>query len=570
MSDKFVIKEFTKKDVFYNNGLVNLKLYLEDYTLEGLSCELSGEKVILKIPKGMEDKYYYDIFKGFLINNNIVFHTDNDRLYWDVDNNCFIYDKKYDIKGAQVNDKKYIYKNITAKEIGVCTEELFNIYVEFAKKNGLKNKDIENDKNKIFKKNSKYKDDKKCEIPILMTKSEAIENYINYCVKGDYFKFDSKIHQFEDGGDCFRDMLDNKDNLIDKWDALIYWYGVKIKRYYNSSYFIYLNSIDLITLYEMKKHLNIKDDAIKVKDEGKGKVKNIPTNISLTEQLKFDGIENKNFYISNSAEEFQIKFFMYIASFIYHIENKSKERVRKRMEKIHKNLHKVSFVIYTEYGNLKSQLEEYTKSYKIIMFFNRLIETNYTDSTLFKYFSNLITSIIMSKGENEKVNLNIKKFCDNLLKFTDLRKLYYTVSFRILKNNKRTLGSGLYQFENLYLNEIKRGDYVMSLHSKSKLIGMEIGLFAAVLDDKDLLFKLRNIKNNKQMVTYFKDLKFTVLKKQSEAKFTKEFNNTMEEILVNMEEKTDSWEIIRDYIAIYAIDKYKAVTYAKKLEKGGK
>lgn len=574
LSDKFVIKEFTKRDVFYNNGLVNLKAYLETYSIEGLCCELNNEKLILKYPEGMDDTYYNDIFKGFIINNNIVFHTDNDRLYWDRDNNRFIYNRKYDVKGkSSGNDVKNLYKYITPTEIGKSTEEFFNEYMEFTKQDSSNNKNVVED-TKMFKKGSLFKKENQCKIPILMTKSEAIESYIEYSVKGNMLKFDSKIHQFEDGGDCFRDMIDNKNNFIDKWDALIYWYGVKMKRYYNSSYFIYLNSIDLLALYEMKEHLDINDDSITVKDEKKGKVKSIPTNVDLAKQLISDGIDNENFYISNSVKEFEIKFFMYLASNIYHIEesyeNTSTERVRKRKEKLYNNLPKISFVIYTEDGNMKSQLEEYTKGYKMMMFLNKLLETKHSDSTLFKYLSNLITSITMSKSEYEKINLNIKKFCDNVLKFADLRKVYYEVSFKILKNNKKTLGAGLYEFENLYLNEIKRGDYVMSLHSKSKKIGDEIGVFAANLDDKDLLFKLRNVKNYKQMVTYFRDLKFTVLKKQSEAKFTKEFNAIMEELLVNMEDESDSWEIIRDYIAIYAIDKYKAVVYAKKLEKGGK
>lgn len=569
LSNKFVIKEFTKRDVFYNNGLVNLKAYLETYSIEGVSCELNDGKFILKYPEGMDDKYYNDIFKGFIINNNIVFHTANDRLYWDRDNNRFIYDRKYDVKGkASGNDVKNLYKYITPTEIGKNTEEIFNEYMEFAKQYNSNNKNIIED-TKIFKKGSSYKKENQCKIPILMTKSEAVESYIEYSVKGNILKFDSKIHQFEDGGYCFRDMMDNKNNLIDKWDALIYWYGVKMKRYYNSSYFIYLNSTDLSALYEMKEHLDINDDDIMVKGS-----KNIPTNVDLIKQLISDGIKNENFYISNSEKEFQIKFFMYLASNIYHIEesyeNTSTERVRKRKEKLYNNLPKISFVTYTEDGNMKSQLEEYTKAYKMMMFLNKLLETKSSDSTLFKYLSNLITSITMSKSEYEKVNLNIKKFCDNLLKFADLRKVYYEVSFKILKNNKRTLGAGLYEFESLYLSEIKRGEYVMSLHSKSKKIGNEIGVFAANLDDKDLLFKLRNVKNYKQMVTYFRDLKFTVLKKQYEAKFTKEFNSIMEELLVNMEDKEDSWEIIRDYIAIYAIDKYKSVVYAKKLEKGGK
>lgn len=576
MNNNKVIKEFAKRDVFYNNGLVNLKIYLEDYNIEGLYCQLSNEKLILQFSQENEDEYYNKLFKEFIINNNIVFQTDNDRLYWDIDNNRFVYDRKYDIKGkSSGNDVKYSYKYITPAEIKITTEELFSKYLEFAKENNL-NEGNKNEDEKIFKKDDKFKDDNKCYIPVFMTKSEFIESYMEYSVKEDMLNFDSKIHQFEDGGFCFRDMLNNKDNFIDKWDALIYWYGVKIKRFFNSSYFIYINSIDLLALYEMKEYLDINDDPVKVKDENKGTFKSIPTNMDLSYQLKYNGIKNENFYISNTAMEFQVKFFMYLASRINHVEeiykNEDREKIRQRKEKLYNSLPKISFVVYTEDGNMKSSLEEYTKAYRIIRFFTRLINIEFLDSTMFKYLAELMTTISMSKDEKEKINLNIKKFCDNMLKFIDMRKVYYEVSYKMLKKDKGRLGAGIYDFENIYLNELGRGDYVMSLHSKSKELGEGIGLFAANLEDKDLLFKLRNVKNHKQMVAYFKDLKFTILKKKSEARFTKEFNEVMEEILLNMEESPESWEIIRDYISIYAIDKYRSTIFAKQkqLSKGGK
>ncbi|WP_055666021.1 hypothetical protein [Desnuesiella massiliensis] len=576
MNDGTILKEFKTKDVFYNNGLVNLKMYLDEYGTKEICYELENNKLILKFPKEKEEIYYNELLKGYIVNNDIVFQTDNDRLYWDKDNSCFICDRKYDIQGkSSGNDVKYSYKYITPEELGKTTEEMFNIYTEFSKRNCLKEVSIKGD-TEIFKKDFEFKKNNQCKIPIFMTKSEFVESYIQYSAKGDLLNIDSKIHQFEDGGFCFRDMLSNKDNFIDKWDALIYWYGSKMKRFYNLSYFIYLNSFDLNALYEMKKSFpnRISDEAVRIKDEKKGTVKTIPTNVEISKQLKFDGIENDNFYISGSISEFQLKFLMYMISYIYHIERmyekEGKERIRIRKEKLYNSLSKISFVTYTEDGSMKSTLDEYTKTYKISMFLKKLIETEVNESTLFKYFSDLISSITLSKNDQEKVNLNIKRFCESVLRFSDLRKVYYEVSFKILRNNKRGLGSFLYDFENIYLQETKRGEGIMNLHSKSKEIGKEIGSFSANVDDKDLLFKLRNIKNQRQMVTYFKDLKFTVLRKQNDAKFTNEFNDVMEEILVELENNPNNWEVVRDYIAIYAIDKYRSVSYAKQVQKGGK
>ncbi|WP_026889577.1 hypothetical protein [Clostridium beijerinckii] len=571
-----VIKEFITRDVFYNNGLVNLKIYLDENYISGVKYELTTNKLTLEIQNGKEDEYYNDILEGFLINNNIVFNTDNDRLYWNIENNNFVYQKKYDIQGkSSGNDVKYLYKYIMPNELGKTTEELFDMYIDFAKKSGLKESSIKTD-TEIFKKGSEFKKSNQCDIPIFMTKSEAIKSYIEYSVKGDLINFDSKIHQFEDGGFCFRDMLSNKDNYIDKWDALIYWFGVKVKRFYNLTYFIYLNSFDLLSLYEMKISFphKISDESIRIKDEKKNEIRAIYTNVNLMQQLEFDGVENRNFYISSDIKEFQVKFLMYLVSYIYHIEsmyeNIDKEKIRKRKEKLYNGLSKISYVNYTEDGNMKSTLEEYSKAYRLIIFFKKLMETGTKDSTLFKYFADLITTINMSKSSKEKINLEIKRFCENILKFADLRKVYYDVAFKSLRNNSRNLGSYLYYFEDMYLKETKREEYIMKLHSKSKKLGEEIGVFSANIDDKDLLFKLRNIKNHKQMISYFKDFKFSILRKQDDARFSAEFNEIMEEIFMELEEKPQNWEIVRDYIAIYAVDKYKSVSYAKKLNKGGK
>ncbi|WP_252226530.1 hypothetical protein [Clostridium sp. ZBS2] len=576
MKEDILVKEFYKKDVFYNNGLVNLKLYLDEVNIEEIKYELTNSKLALKIPKNQIDNYYNEIFKGFLTNNEIVFQTQNKRLYWDKYNGNFIYSEKYDIKGKSTgNDVKNLYEYITPKELEKTTEELFNIYMKFAEKYPLNESNIKED-SKLFRKGTDFKVNSKCRIPLIMTRDEAFERYMDYLIKGDKLKVDSKIHQFEDGGKCFRDMLINKDNYIDKWDALIYWCGVKVKRFYNSSYFIYVNSFDLLSLLEIKRDLfkNITDNPLKVKDKKGGNFKTIPTNVDVYEKLSNDGIQNQNFYISNSIVEFELKFFMYIESYVFNIATEYEllniDKIQKQQKKLYNSISKMNLVTYTEDGDMKSTFEEYTKSYKVIMFLKKLIETKTkNDSTLFKYFSYLITAITMSKAPKEKVNLYIKRFCENILKFINLRDVYYEVSFKILRNNTIGLGNTLYEFENLYLQEIGRGGEIMSLHSKAKEIGEKIGVFCGTIEDKDLLFKLRNIKNHKQLISYFRDFKFAVLKKQDVARFKNEFNQIMDEIFVELERKPENWEIVRDYIAIYSIDKYKSVTYKISKEKVG-
>lgn len=170
----------------------------------------------------------------------------------------------------------------------------------------------------------------------------------------------------------------------------------------------------------------------------------------------------------------------------------------------------------------------------------------------------MIVTFGLSQSSKE-ININFQKWCKAFLEFKSLRKYYYVTSFNILKNESKSFGKDLYEFEKNYLKNIMKGKN-MSTHEKSKILGESIGYFCAELGDKDLLFKLRNVKNYKQLLSYFKDLKFVSLKYEHKARFSKEFNESLEEVINILE--TD-WEIIRDYIAIYAIDKFKATNYAK-------
>jgi len=392
--------------------------------------------------------------------------------------------------------------------------------------------------------------------------------------KKDYIGLDSKIHTFEWGSGPFMDMLPNKCEKVDKWEALIYWFGTRIKRFYNLNFFLYMNSNRLMSLLNFKKEMNISDDKRRVKDQKTEAVKTLPTNIDFKEQLSKDRITNTNYYISTSEEEFQLKFLMYLFSLIYHIEDRylgeTDEKRKMRMENLFSSLQDITFFTYTQDDAMKSSLNEYSRAYRIIKFFRKIREykINSENKNIFAYLSELITAIGLSKS-NKEINLNIKSFSNKLLSFKSLRKNYFEASFDVLERGKRGLGKELFIFEKMYLEEIKEEVNNMDLHEKSKIIGEGMGFFEAQIDDKNLLFALRNIKNYKQLISYFKDFKFEVLKNQEKARFGAEFNTSLADILENLYANPGNWEIIRDYIAIYAVDRYKSVSYAKEQNKGG-
>jgi len=556
-------KVFYSKDFIFNNGIVNLYNFLEEKNFD-LEKELSNNYLSIKIDEKRSDDIYFEILKKFFKEKKIVYQTDNDRWYFDEKNQDFKKDKRFDILGAGPTDVRNCTIYIEPK---VDNELLLTRLKKFG----------ENENIDIYQKNSKLsyepifsKDGalKKKKLNKHITLDEFIISYIEY-LKGkeeSFVKLDSKIHTFEDGQKSFQSMLKIPKNYkIDKWEALIYWFGGRIQRFYNFNYFIYPNSTDLLSLRIFKKELKIKDDKASIKDKN-GKLKTINTNIDFYNQLTKDGIFNPNFYISKSEQEFELKFFMYLFSLIYHIEEqyeKANPRRKKLKEILYESLEYITFIIYNDDGTFKTSFSEYTKAYKLIKFFEKLREAQDKESNLFVYLADILTTISLSQ-KNSETNLNLKKYCEAILNFKNLRKLYYQISFNILKNDSKSFGKRLFDFENFYLHHILKGE-MMDIHKLSKTIGDGIGYFCAELGDKDLLFKLRSIKNYKQLLSYFKDLKFAILKNDNKAKFSKEFNEALEEILKTLESK---WEIVRDYIAIYAIDKYRASTYAK--NQGGK
>jgi hypothetical protein len=539
---------YQPKDMFFNNGIVNLYRFLKEQDLE-IEMSLDNSSLELKMDEKKADKLYFEILKCFFKEYKIVYQTKNDRWYFDEKRQDFILDKKFDTVGGQKNDLRngvYLYKNIS--EFGLSREYVEGLYLNFCNKYNQKIEQESNGKLKV--------PNKKNEVIIAITLDEAIERFTQYFVGSDNLKLDSKIHTFEDGQKTFHDMLKlSKGYKLDKWNALIYWFGGRVQRFYNREYFIYPNSSDLIALEKFKEFLKISDENIQIRDK-KGELKTTSSNIDFYKQLSKDNIHNPNFYISNSQEEFEVKFFMYLFSIIFHIEEQYEKANRRRKatkKEIYDALKLITFIIYTDDGTFKTSFNEYTKAYWLIKFFEIVKKEG-----LFDYLATILVTFSMSQGSRE-VNLNLKRWSQKLLNFSDLRQEYYWTSFNILKNNSKTFGKKLFEFEKLYLKNIL-GEKNMNIHEQSKVLGDGIGHYCAELGDKDLLFKLRTIKNYKQLIGYFKDLKFSILKNEGKAKFSKEFNETLDEVLKKIE---NSWELIRDYMAIYAIDKYRAVLFAK-------
>ncbi len=543
------MKKFFAKDFIFNNGIINFASFLDDiekeYKLTNSYLEIYDDS----------DEIFYEYLSLFLKKNKIVYQTNNDRWYFDEEKKDFEVSKRWDVLGKSSGNDilSGVYSYKTIDELGLSEEEIKNKFLDFCEKRALK---WEKEVSKI--------PDKRKKVVLLITPDEASLNYSNYLVKSDKLKLDSKIHIFEDGQNSFHDMLKiPKDYKIDKWDALIYWFGGKIGKWYNSykigegknkktiTVNIYPNSTNLLYLKKFKEHLSISNEAVTFRDE-KEKVITLPTNIDFYNQLLKDEITNRYFYISKSEEEFLLKLLIYLFSYFYHIEdnyqNASKKR-KKRYEELVEILPYITFIVYKDDGTFKTAFMEFSKAYRVFRFLYKLKEK--------EAFANFIQILTLFSIIND--GMLAKEFVSKFLNFLELRGVYFKVAFEILKDDRSSGFRGLEVFENLYLEELKKGE-IMSLHSDSKIIGEGIGYICGALDDKDLLFKLRNVKNYKQLISFFKDVKFELLKEENIG-VSKEFNEALTRVLENIEK---NWEIVRDYIAIYAIDKYKAVKFAKK------
>ncbi len=570
-------KIFYKSDVLYSNGIVNMFGFLDKF--DYINRELTNEYLHISFERE-ENEVFEEIYKEFLKEYNIVFFTKNDRFYWDERKSDFKIAKRMDIVGkTSGNDVKYTYIKTTPAKLGYSSEEFHDIFLDFVDKNNLPD-NLKKEFEKDFYKNGAFKRPESIEIPVYTTLNKLIESFMEYSCSDDYLKMDSKIHQFEDGSSRFRDFVNKPDDTINKWDALIYWFGVRIFRFYSGSFYVYLNSPDLLDLQEIKKNLAIGNDNRKIENK-KGEEVEILSNIDFYNQLNKDGIRSSTFYISNAEIEFELKLMMFIFSYIYHIEDNYENSTKKGsiFEKLFDKIKSCSFVSYREDGNLKSSLSEYTRVSRLFDLFRILREKKIvlkkkdknggeTKETLslFAYLGSIITSVSQSSRDSKKDTSNITSFCTNFMNFNTLRKNYFETCLSSLKYDKPGINKGLFEFECEYLKFIDEEEFVLKIHDISKKIGDGIGILAVEIESKDLLFKLRNIKNYRQFVGYFKDMNFTILKESDNVRITSEFKNALEGLLENLSNNDENWEIAKDYIAIYAITKYRSANYAKNIK----
>jgi len=538
-----MVKEFETKDFIYNNGIINFVMLLKEDNF-GISWKLERDKLTIDY---QDENVIFNVLEYIIKKNNLLVNSSSEKVFFDTNRKEFILMKGFNVIGGHSNDIRngvYLIKNKDEilKEYNLTEQELEEKYINFCKKQNIKIDKIKS-------------------INVAITMDEAIKRLAKYIMKTDkneMIEITSKIHNFENGSNDFHNLLKTpKSYTLNKWDALIYWFGDRIDRFYKNIgdiyYTIYLNtSFDLLSLMTIKEFLQIQ---------------------KLNNEIKYSNIK--------SIKDFEFFILSYLFSLIENIETqylKANTRRKANREKLYNALQYIEFVANMDKGDSKAKqkqyFEQYNKVNKLFSIFKALKEKD-----LFEYFSNLVINFNNKEvGDTITIKKNLIK---NILNFRTIRKELYLNSFNILKekqnkvvpyyfhnNRDKKNKYTIFELQSVYLNSIKGDEMEVKLNEPAKLVGEKIGLFCANIDNKDLLFKLRNIKNSKQLLSYFKDLKFAMLKNENKINFnSNEFKEELEKILEHID---DNWEIIRDYVAIYAIDKYMVSNYAKKQNQGDK
>lgn len=130
----------------------------------------------------------------------------------------------------------------------------------------------------------------------------------------------------------------------------------------------------------------------------------------------------------------------------------------------------------------------------------------------------------------------------------------------------------LYEFLKEYLEVIGMVD-LKKLHETSRIVGNRIGYFAATSKNKTLLYQLREIGNLEGLTEFFKDLEYEILKEDAGGIWNKKlddgeerYSDYINKLLTDVQSNKDTL-LARNYLGIYAVQKYLSTKYAK--SKGG-
>lgn len=560
MVEKLLI--FQKRDFLYDNGLVNMFLTLkQDPRFDNISermvkyknTEILLNNLEMKISgKSKEIEEIYFILRSIYY-SNVFEETDNNKPYYDPEKNKVV------IRPV-LNVKPFLQRSERTKDL------LPTISVSEKKFEELKKE--EEEAKKIFE----GKISGKLQYGSRGTKvftylrpnmlGDNISGKVQDFIKGEscafcnskytkYLTTDGKKKSFSitstnlifdfgtgDKKPCFRDYRSKNDISICFFCDLIYRYGLTKNYFVNNNVFI-VSGPSLNYSHNLKITLRINDEPLPVES-----------------RLKTNFLEKGSFAATDISSRLLVLLFK-----IYN-------KIISRDELAQIN---VFYFIVTSRGI--DDLRNYNRMSYISKLFNKTNDIKSGDPSR-PFLNQLINyayykNITKFETKNRPREILTGEILNGMpIDSTIMDLSYYNMA---LDNPSILNPILLYEFLKEYLEVIGMVE-LKKLHEISMIVGNRIGYFAATSNNKTLLYQLREIGNLEGLTEFFKDLEYEILKEDAGAIWNKKlddqerYSDYINKILNDVQSNRDTL-LARNYLGIYAVQKYLSTKYAK--GKGG-
>jgi hypothetical protein len=566
---------FEKRDFLYDNGLVNIFLTIlkdksrfdmvsdyhvryknTDIKLTDLKLQISGDiKEIKEIYFILRSIYYSKVFE----------ETNNFKPYYDSKNDTVVI-------GPVLSVKPFLERSERAKDLLPTTQlkysklkELQEIE-EVMKKNfdGKVDKSILRGKKalnanflppeklgkvNIYSKPEKLGDDVCENIKEILIGEKCVFCGLNYTKyknsegKTKSFVIASNNLVFDFGtGDSkpsFRDSRTKKDLTICFNCDIIYRYGL-MKNYFvdNNVFLISGPSLKLVNSIKLRLP-NLTDNYLDTKSKSK-------TNF----------LEKSDFITTDMNSHLLLLFYKIYMNFI-------------RRDEI--CLFSVFYFIVK--GTKIEELKLYNKMSYLTEFFE---ETNCITIAGKPFLYQLMKYAYYKDFRAPKTkNMPRKKIASEILDAKPINSSIFNLSYYNLSleksswlDNHPKRGRPLFTFLEKYLEVTGMVD-LKELHEICMIVGDRIGYFAENNNNKNLLYELREIGNLENLTEFFRDLEYAILKEKAGAIWNSKpegkdetYSDFINKLLINVQSNKET-ALVRNYLGIYAVQKYMSTKYAK-------
>ena len=362
--------------------------------------------------------------------------------------------------------------------------------------------------------------------------------------KKNKFEIESRNLIFDFGSNTsFKDMRTNKRLPICFMCDLIYKYGLLYNFFNGNTHFIITTPMFSHTI-KIKQRLNISNKPLLESGGGSNFVKS----------------EGEKFFVSGEHSGLLLLLYK-----IY----------KELIEKDPDDICKIIVYYFTATSRDISNSGTYAKTSYIAELFKNIDDIRY--STKDKegrksdrwFFGRLVNYMDQEDLRNAR-NLLKEEFCHRLLNCQFVDDLLVDISYYKLQRGEDNLNlNALYEFNKKYSGLLKMDEKIKKLHEAAKEVGSAVGSFSAEAENKTILYQLREIEKYEGLTEFFKDFEYGVLKEKGDEAgkvLLGKVKDNMDELLDWTSE--EDIRIVRNYLAVYAIQRYLGRQYAKSKQRG--